>query len=138
LSFLLRRLWGMSDGELEAFAAAGSVPAAISLGTSDELVFRIATGRKPAATDIAYESALWAHRLGLIVRAYTQGEKLAYVVAVDVDALARLKAAWSLGFAGVDAERGEYEIELGLALGYSKADVAAFYLQRYRAREGAA
>jgi hypothetical protein len=144
----------LPEHRLEALAYSGSIGPAISRGPGNELVDRVACGLKPATLKISADAAAYALDLGLVVKAVEtvageamvdlvpwpeatgefapdhpgNGESVLYAAAVTPVAMDRLEAAYSASMqAGPEGLRGG--VELGLALGYSIVDVAAWLLK---------
>jgi hypothetical protein len=161
----LSRLLALAPAELDALAEHGRVGPAIGAGPQEALIARVAGGRKPAAIDVGVAGACRAKELGLVVKAlggstpdgewsaFTEwpdaegpfspdvaqppGFALDYALAENTEAMAELERAYLLqGVVAIGDEASE--ARLGLALGYSDADVAAFLVRRRRRREAAA
>jgi hypothetical protein len=143
--------------EVEGLACRGRIGPAISRGHGGELVGRVASGLKPATLKVSAAAAEYALDLGLVVRAVEScasgrivdldpwpeatgefapdhprnEECVLYAAAVTPEAMDRLEAAYRASIqSGVEALRGG--VELGFALGYSAADVAAWLLNTRR------
>jgi hypothetical protein len=143
----------LTEQELEALARNGRVGPAIGRGLGNELVQRVSCGVKPATLMVSAAAAGYALELGLVVRAVSTAvdnavvdfhpwpdapgplapdepanSEVVYAVAATTEAMDRLEAAYHASQAGAEAGlRGH--AELGLALGYTPADVAAYLLR---------
>ena len=144
----------LSEPELKALASRGTIGPSIGRGLGNELVDRAASGVKPATLRVSAAAAAHAVDLGLVVKAVEtvdggavfdfvpwleatgefapnhpgNGERVLYAAAVTPEAKDRLEAAYSASMrAGPEGLRGG--VELGFALGYSAADVAAWLVR---------
>jgi mutator family transposase len=143
----------LHDDQLHALATSGCLGPAIGRGLGNELVDRVASGQKPTTLKVSPAAATYALHLGLVVRAVesvasgaavdfdpwpeatgdldphepSSQEHLLYAVGRTVTAIDALEAAYHASTRpGDKGLRGH--VELGLALGYSTADVAAYIL----------
>jgi hypothetical protein len=145
----------LPERRLELLASRGTVGPPIGRGLGNELVDRVASGQKPATLKVSAGAAAYALELGLVIKAVESvasgaivdidpwpeatgefapdqagnDECMLYSAAAIPEAMDRLETAYRASIQpGPDALRGG--VEIGLALGYSQADVAAWLIKR--------